>query len=135
MLRNNRGQIFTIIEILVVVAILVAAGLYIANKYVGGQNDKVSGVSGTSDPKNRALAVECMNNLNQIRLAIDMYRQSNEEGRFPASLKEIESSVGEGMLKCPVSGVPYSYDPNTGRVWCTTPGHGSPNQGDGQNPR
>lgn len=128
MLRNNKGQIFTIIEILVVVAIIVVAGLYVANKYVGNQETTVSKVN---TPKGRALGVDCMNNLRQIRMAIDMYRQSNEEGRFPASLKEVESSLSSSMMKCPVTGVPYSYDPNTGRVWCTTPGHGSPAYGSG----
>jgi len=27
------------------------------------------------------------------------------------------------VMKCPVSGKPYVYDPKTGKVHCTTPGH------------
>ena len=120
MLRNNRGQLFTLIEILVVVAIIAGVGLMLARGYLGGG---AGGPGKAPTPKERALGVDCMNNLQQIRNAIEMYRQANEE-KMPMSLAQLESSgVGSSITKCSVSGTPYSYDPATGRVWCATPGH------------
>jgi hypothetical protein len=41
-------------------------------------------------------------------------------GGPPATLNKGATAA---ICKCPVSGQPYSYDPQTGKVWCTTPGH------------
>lgn len=120
MLRNNRGQIFTIIEILVVVAILVILGKVLLSGYLGAGGSGKPG--GAASPKERAQGVDCMNNLRQIRYAIDMDVQADEAP--PASLADLASSGISGRItQCPVSGQPYSYDPGQGRVWCTTPGH------------
>lgn len=118
MLRSNRGQIFTLIEILVVVAIIVVAGLWISNTYLGV--GKKAGSGGPATPIERGQGVDCANNLHQVRMAIDMYKQDNEKP--PASLQDLRGLM-ESMFKCSVSGKPFSYDPATGRVWCTTPGH------------
>jgi len=118
MLRSNRGQIGTLVEILVVVAIIVVAGLWISNTYLGV--NKKAGDGGPASPKERALGVDCANNLYQIRYAMDMYRQDNEKP--PPSLKDLRG-LSDSMFYCSVSGKPLSYDPSTGRVWCTTPGH------------
>ena len=100
-----------------VVAIIVGAGLLLTRGYLRGGSQKVA------TPKERALGVDCMNNLQQIRNAIEMHRQANQE-KPPTSLAQIESSgVGSSITKCSVSGTPYSYDPASGRVWCATPGH------------
>jgi hypothetical protein len=40
---------------------------------------------------------------------------------YPASLNEL--GLPASMLVCPVSQQPYQYDPTTGQVRCTTPGH------------
>lgn len=69
--------------------------------------------------RQQAESVECRNNLSQIRAAIQM-RQTTEE-TYPASLNEL--GLPSEMLRCPVSGQPYAYDPNSGQVRCTTPGH------------
>ena len=119
MLRNNRGQVGTLIEILVVVTIIVVAGLWISNSYLGA--GKKAG-DGPATPTERAQGVDCANNLHQIRTAIDLYRQEKEKP--PASLQDLRG-LSESMFKCSVSGTPLSYDPSTGRVWCTTPGHES----------
>lgn len=118
MLGNNRGQIFTIIEILVVVAIIVVAGLWISNSYLG--LGKKAGSGGPATPIERSKGVDCANNLRQIRTAIDMYKQDNE--RPPAAIQDLRG-LSPSMFNCSVSGKPLSYDPATGRVWCTTPGH------------
>lgn len=119
MLRNNRGQIWTIIELLVVVAIIAVAGLWVARDYIGKGNTVKERVA---TPSGKALGVDCQNNLQQIRLAITMYEQSNE--KWPGSIEELKSSgVTKELSICPITKKPYSYDPAHGRVWCTTPGH------------
>ena len=55
----------------------------------------------------------------QIRAAIQMRTTTDET--YPASLNEL--GLPASMLVCPVSQQPYQYDPTTGQVRCTTPGH------------
>ena len=121
MLRDNRGQIFTIIEILVVAVIIIVLASVLLRGYVGG--GKATGPGEPATPAERARSVSCANNLQQIRYAIMMFQQTHD--KFPTSLAETASSGGlsDSMLKCDVSGKPYGYDPAQGRVWCTTPGH------------
>jgi competence protein ComGC len=119
-MRNRRGQILTLIEILVVVAILVGLAAVLIPRYTGIGGAK--GPGQPASPKERAQAVDCMNNLKQIRDAIEIYLQTGDKP--PASLTELESSGITGKVTtCAVSGTPYSYDPGQGKVWCTTPGH------------
>jgi len=119
-LTNERGQ-WAIIEILVVVAIIAVAAYFILPGYLSG-----SGKSGGSDrvhtPIGQAESVDCRNNLNQLRSAIEMERSSGEDGRVPASIADLGPSMSS-VSKCPISGKEYSYDPSTGRVSCSTPGH------------
>ena len=63
-----------------------------------------------------AESVQCRTNLAQIRQAIVMFQ--TDSGRNPQSLSELR--LPPQMLRCPVSGQPYQYDPRTGRVWCPT---------------
>ena len=120
MLRNNRGQIFTIIELLVVVVIILGAGYWVATNYLSPS--KKAGKTTVATPMGRAVGVDCQNNLQQIRYAINMYQQSDD--KQPAALTDLKSyGVTETLNKCPTSGKPYSYDAAQGKVWCATPGH------------
>ncbi|UCH33270.1 MAG: hypothetical protein JSV65_11885 [Armatimonadota bacterium] len=65
----------------------------------------------------QARAVECQQNLRGLRQEIAAYRMDAEQP--PGSLAEIRG----GAKACSVSGNPYAYDPATGTVRCTTPGH------------
>jgi hypothetical protein len=69
----------------------------------------------------QAKMVECRNNLDQIRKAIQMENLSGEEG-LPSSLQAL-SGIPNSMKSCPVSHRPYTYNPQTGQVFCPTPGH------------
>ena len=75
---------------------------------------------------NQARGVQCMSNLRNVRLALQMFRDSND-GQLPASLSELSTQgVTLDILSCPVSHQPYSYDPaSPKKVFCTTPGHES----------
>lgn len=120
MLRNNRGQMLTIIELLVVAVIIVCAGLWVANSYVS--KAKSTGGKTTATPLGRAVGVDCQNNLQQIRYAVTMYQQSDD--KLPTALTDLKSyGVTDTLNKCPISGKPYTYDAAQGKVWCTTPGH------------
>jgi len=119
-LINNRGQ-WAIIEIVVVVAIILIAAYFILPSYIGGGKPK-NDADRVHTPVGQAESVDCRNNLNQLRNAIEMEKSSGEEGRVPASLTDLGPSMS-AVTKCSISGKEYSYDPSTGRVSCTTPGH------------
>lgn len=111
--RNRRG--FALIEILVVlVIILVLAGGYLGLRGKGKSNEKSVPVRAMQ----KAESVECQSNLNQIRQSVMMDTQTGE-----APPARIDTGATASISKCPISGQPYGYDPQTGKVWCTTPGH------------
>jgi hypothetical protein len=68
-----------------------------------------------------AMGTECKNNLDQIRQMIMIYRSDNN-GENPPSLSALQGLPGK-MQQCPISHTDYTYDPSTGEVHCTFPGH------------
>jgi hypothetical protein len=66
-----------------------------------------------------ALDDVCRHNLSQIRMAIEIYQDS--DGGNPPSLSVLK--LPADMLCDPIDHKPYSYDPTTGIVKCTHPGH------------
>lgn len=66
----------------------------------------------------KAESLACQSNLQQLRQSIRM--DADNSGQFPARL---DQGAMASISMCPDSKKPYSYDPQTGRVWCTTPGH------------
>lgn len=63
----------------------------------------------------------CQSDLQQVRLAIQTAQTMDSNDKFPASLQDLH--LPASMLKCPVGGEPYVYDPSTGQVHCPHPGH------------
>ena len=114
-----------LVGILVSIAILgmlMVVWLYYGTGGTSGNsasNPTAPPASRVGEVRQAAESVECRNNLSQIRAAIQM-RTTTEE-TYPASLNEL--GLPASMLVCPVSGQPYQYDPATGQVRCTTPGH------------
>lgn len=109
---RRAGSLF--IEVLIVAAIIAL----LAAAYLGLINRSTDG-SGKSMPRaatDKARGVECANNLQQLRAMIQMH--AADEGSNPPAL-----DPNSGMSKCPVSGNVYRYDPGTGAVSCSTPGH------------
>lgn len=128
----KRTQGFGLIELLVVVVLMAAlAGLYFgwyAPRHSAGAASAVTSTGGaagtTAAPGGTATtvlgkayqkgeSVECMNNLHQLRLAIQMYVDDN--GSYPPNLAALNLP---NMTHCPVTGVAYKYDPSTGKVMC-----------------
>jgi hypothetical protein len=118
----RRGS-WTLVELLVVCAILIGLAIWLLPRYLTGTK-AVDGQKAAPAPVERAHGVECMNNLRQIRAAITMARQSSENEAPPSSLRELgRQGIPAQMLVCPVSKQAYGYQPNTGQVWCSVPEH------------
>lgn len=111
MRRRGGRALVEILVVVVIVALLAALYLRLSRGSSPG--------AGRSIPKaatDKARDIECANNLKQLRALLEM--TNADAGRYPAAL-----NPRSAMSRCPVSDKPYSYDPRTGRVWCTTPGH------------
>lgn len=113
-----------LIEILVVAAIIITAGYYMARNYTSvGIGHAKPGEPPTV--KDRAVGTDCANNLRQFRFAIQLLQTGADDVPLPPTLHELSDKQGmpRSMEKCPISGKDYNYDAPHGRVWCTTPGH------------
>ncbi|MCD6352328.1 MAG: prepilin-type N-terminal cleavage/methylation domain-containing protein [Armatimonadetes bacterium] len=118
---------FALIELLVVVALLaLAAGAYFvwyspskqkqlkqAVESGNPQQVPVSGQTVLGQAYKKGQSVECLNNLQQLRQAIQMYTIDHDT--YPPSLAALNLP---GMTRCPVTGQAYVYDPRTGTVKC-----------------
>jgi hypothetical protein len=130
-LRSQRGS-WTLIGLLVATAIvLVVAGMvYVrtTSSHDAAIEQQLGAVPGSQkttipgkalDAANNAV---CEQNLSQIRQAVTAYQSTNTEGGFPSSL-EAAGITDPALLKCTVGGEPYNYNPSTGVVRCSHPGH------------
>src|SRR5438105_9588429 len=118
-MTKQRGN--TLIEILVVVAVLAILAGWLLPKYLGHSKSSSLTGSGTS-PVQRARAVDCANNIHQIALALQMAAASDEHP--PQDIRAaLRNGVTEQMLRCPETGKPYHFDPQTQIISCQTPGH------------
>ncbi len=112
---GTRG--FVLVEILIVIAII--ALLVVGYYGLSGDEDGEGATNSVSTPKKaieRGRLVECAANLRNLRAQIEMFNA--EHGDYPKKFNP-SGSVGT----CPVSGKPYVYNPKTGEIHCTTPGH------------
>ncbi|MEP6757488.1 MAG: type II secretion system protein [Chthonomonadales bacterium] len=116
---NRRILGFSLVEILVVLAILVAMSAFIVPRLVG----KASIVNGKKvpTPMSRAHDTECISNIRSVRQAIAVAKTSETEEKNPASLSELK--LPAEILKCAEGHQPYVYDPRTGEVHCPQIGH------------
>jgi hypothetical protein len=128
---RSQGGFVTLIELLVV-AVIIFLLAYVFLKGGGPASRQVEEELGPARPGGpttvpgrsieAARAVDCKSNLRQIRTALQMFMM--ETDKPPASLRELAGyNVSPKMTRCPVTGDPYHYDPQTGKVNCTVQGH------------
>lgn len=129
--RVKRG--FGIVEVIIVlVVILCGVLLYvtISNGAKKAQQEAVQDV--TKQPGEgphsvlgkayqKGVSPACQENLRQLRMMIDMAKQDDADGKYPESLSAISGAAQ--ISSCPIAKEPYTYDPATGKVSCTYPGH------------
>jgi type II secretory pathway pseudopilin PulG len=134
MLRNEGGN-WTLIGLLVALGVMGVMIYFVVIPFASPkrasqvQKDlKAAGVS-TGNAKtvygaamNAAKGTACKSQLAQIRTAIAQYRMEDGGNKNPSSLSVLKLGSGT-FTQCPESKQPYSYDPTTGTVKCTTPGH------------
>jgi prepilin-type N-terminal cleavage/methylation domain-containing protein len=111
---------FSLIEILVVLAIIVVLSSITYSVYLGHSKGAPPGKA--HSPMERAKDVVCMENLRSVRQCIEASRTGETDGKFPGALTEMRELSSE-LRECPEGKEPYQYDPMTGKVHCVHPGH------------
>src|SRR5579862_4639758 len=119
LMKWNERHGFSLIEILAVVAIIAILASISYSVYIGSSGKKGEKSHG---PIAEAKTTVCkVQNLYQIRMAIQMAHDSDPDGKYPASLDELH--LPQELLVCPDGKEPYQYNPDTGEVHCVHPGH------------
>lgn len=117
--RGRHRGLMLVELLLVVVIIALVAGAYYGLGRKGSEEEE-GATTTPGQALEAAKSVECANNLRQLRMI--MQAEQSIEGDNP---RKFDAEAGGALTHCPVSGQAYQYDPNTGRIWCTTPGHES----------
>ena len=110
---------FSLIEMLVVIVIIAVIAAVMMPRIAGHGRTK-DGKATT--PMSKARDTECLMNLTQVKQGIEVFK-ATAEGTPPQSLDDLK--LPKELLSCAVSKQPYQYDPQTGAVRCTFPGHTS----------
>jgi prepilin-type N-terminal cleavage/methylation domain-containing protein len=110
---------FSLVEMLVVIAVIGVLAAVILPRYIGGRTKDGKAAS----PMARARGTECIANIRSVRQGIEAARIGEAEEKFPASLTELK--LPSSVLNCAEGKVAYVYDPQTGVVRCPFTGHES----------
>lgn len=118
--RMYRNSGFSLIEILVVMAIIVTLSAIATGVYLG--NGKGAPPGKAHSPMGRARDTVCIENIRSVRQSIAAYQTTETEEHFPTALTDMRE-LSADFRSCPVGREPYNYDPATGQVHCVHPGH------------
>jgi hypothetical protein len=111
--KNSSGMAALILIISLVLAVILI--VIVINYYTGGSKGEQS----IQSPIDRAKNVTCLAQRHNIEIIIRYY--SAEESKYPSDLRELmkySSDLTDKSFQCPVTGNPYNYDPQTGKVTC-----------------
>jgi prepilin-type N-terminal cleavage/methylation domain-containing protein len=113
--RQTNAAAFSLIEMLVVVAVLLLLALVVLPRLTGGGKEPISGQKAAA-PRERAKQAQGVSYTQQLNMALQMYRDDND-GKNPPALADLKRyGATDEMLRDPVSGQPLSYDPRTGAI-------------------
>ena len=116
--QGKEKKAFTLIELLIVAAIIGILMAVIMPRYLGGGRDAAG--RRVASPRERAQQVVGVSYIGQINQAISLYRTDNE-GQNPPTLFDLKKyGVTTEMLLDPITRQPLSYDPSTGIVGNST---------------
>ena len=115
-MKHKAKQAFSLVELLVVIAVIAIAAAYFLPRYLGGTS--LDGKKHNS-PISAARSVECQSYLLQVRQGINMSK-INEE-KLPETIAALK--LPDEVTHCPVGHEEYVYDPAKGEVHCPHPGH------------
>ncbi|NUL81423.1 MAG: hypothetical protein HUU60_01715 [Armatimonadetes bacterium] len=118
-MRKNGSSLIGAMAALVIVMALMMVWLYWqpdGKKRKPGEKP----VSRITETKQAAESVKCKENLNQIRMGIQVERINADEAP-PDSLRVLR--FPNEMLSCPIVQQPYLYDNRNGSVRCPNPDH------------
>ena len=123
-LRNGQTLVASLVVILII-GILAVVMLKGSGAFGAKQSTRADG-RGTTVPglvKARAEDTVCKSYLGQLRMSLGLAKMDNDD-QWPATLQE--TRLGETYYTCPMGkgNNPYQYNPATGEVKCTYPGHG-----------
>ena len=127
-MRTMTGRGFTLIATLITVVLILILAVVL---FKGSSLFGASATHGKARPDGKGTTVlgqvrydaedtVCQSNLMQLRQAIQLFEQSNDD-HPPSSLAD--TRLGQEFYACPVGHEPYRYDPATGQVNCVHPGH------------
>ncbi len=102
----------------IVAGAVVVIAITIAMVIVARPSPAKTAVSVPTGSINRAHDIECRSRLRILDTSLQIY--TTENGRPPEHLDQLPE-VDQSTGYCPVTGKPYTYDAETGRVTC--PGH------------
>jgi general secretion pathway protein G len=113
-MHQLRRGAFSLIEILIVVAIIAILAAIVVPRLTGGK-EPMTGKKGAS-PIGRARQTAGISYIAQIKQAIEMYKMDND-GQLPPNLQALTRyGVTPDMLLDPNTRQPVAYNPQTGEV-------------------
>lgn len=107
--RSGGMAVITLVISMIMVALLVVVAFSIFTRRTSAGEDSVTG----SIEKGKA--VQCLAQRRRVETSVHQYQA--EHGTFPATLEALAGFSRE-EFQCPVTGIPYIYDPGIGKLVC-----------------